>query len=361
MSHITILPSNEGQTQDLLESPMTPSETAQKLQLEARSRAAAADKFEQQRIMADCLLKIYQDRLFRGEQGGRGWGDYLKNEISLLGYGELSTDSAASELNWCVLCNAIDEWNEANPGKQLGYPKGRSYMDGWTTLFDRHEVKGGGSGYMPFSDNPAEAALKTWKTACFKLGEKGATPSWNEARAIGRAARDKGLGRATSYITSTSYTSQARGPRASASGDDVPTQPEPEVVPRTVSPEVLEQARAAREAREAARLDPRDIERLSKHDPIPMNEAETYCGIISRLQMEAQSLRVWVERCLDLYGTEGMEALRNGIDLGIFDVSDDIHRITAIRQDIERTLDYLTDDFEPGCFSATRFEAEPAI
>lgn len=338
---------------------MTPSETAQKLQLEARSRAAAADKFEQQRIMADCLLKIYQDRLFRGEQGGRSWGDYLKNEISLLGYGELSTDSAASELNWCVLCNAIDEWNEANPGKQLGYPKGRSYMDGWTTLFDRRITTGGGSAYMPFSDNPAEAALKTWKTACFKLGTKGGVPDRRDANAIGRAARDQGMGRVTTLGRVNSTNLGLAGSRPGREREE--DQSEPEVVPRTVSPEVLEQARAAREAREAARLDPRDIEQLSKHDPIPMNEAETYCGIISRLQMEAQSLRVWVERCLDLYGTEGMEALRNGIDLGIFDVSDDIQRITAIRQDIERTLDYLTDDFEPGCFSATRFEAEPAI
>lgn len=335
---------------------MTPSETAQKLQLEARSRAAAADKFEKQRIMAGCLLKIYQDRLFRGEQGGRSWGDYLRNEISLLGYGELSTDSAASELNWCVLCNAIDEWNEANPGKQLGYPKGRSYMDGWTTLFDRR-ISNGAQNYMPFSDNPAEVALKTWKTACFKLGTKGGVPDRREANAIGRAARDQGMGRVSPQMRSNAGANLVSARPGRAEND----QPEPEVVPRTVSPEVLEQARAAREAREAARLDPRDIEQLSKHDPIPMNEAETYCGIISRLQMEAQSLRVWVERCLDLYGTEGMEALRNGIDLGIFDVSDDIQRITAIQQDIERTLDYLTDDFEPGCFSATRFEAEPAI
>lgn len=352
MTTVTLIPT-EGQTQDLLESPMTPTEQAQKLQLEARSRAAAADKFEKQRIMADCLLTIYQDRLFRGEQGGRSWGDYLKNDIKLLGYGELSTDSAASELNWEVLCKAIDEWNGDNPGKQLGYPKGRSYMDGWTTLFDRREIKGGGSGYMPFADKAAEQALKTWKTACFKLADKGATPNWKESNAIGRAARDQGLGRQTAYITSTSFPSQARGPRAS---EEV----EPEVVPRTVSPEVLRQAEQAKAAREAAKADPRDIEPLDKHDPIPMNEAETYCGIISRLQMEAQSLRVWVERCLNLYGTEGMDALRNGIDLGIFDVSDDVERITAIHNDIARTLDYLTDDYEPGCFSVGSFEQEPS-
>jgi len=352
MSHtITVIPT-EGQATDLLESPMTPTEQAQKLQLEARSRAAAADKFEQQRIMADCLLTIYQDRLFRGENGGRSWGDYLKNDIKLLGYGELSTDSAASELNWEVLCKAIDDWNADNPGKQLGYPKGRSYMDGWTTLFDRREIKGGGSGYMPFAENSAEQALETWKTACFRLGDKSKTPNMADSRAIGRTARDQGLGRSTPYLTSTSFTPQARSTRASENE-------EPEVVPRTVHPEVLRQAEEAKAAREAAKADPRDIKPLQKHDPIPMNEAETYCGIISRLQMEAQSLRVWVERCLNLYGTEGMDALRNSIDLGIFDVSDDVERITAIRNDIERTLDYLTDDYEPGCFNAGSFQQEP--
>lgn len=350
MQTITIVPV-EGQTQDLLESPMTASETAVKLQLEARSRAASANKFEQQRIMADCLLTIYQDRLFRGENGGRSWGDYLKNDIKLLGYGELSTDSAASELNWEVLCQAIDDWNEENPGKQLGYPKGRSYMDGWTTLFDRRITTGGGSAYMPFSDNPATQALKTWKTACFKLADKGAVPDRRTANAMGRAARDAGEGRLSPMSRTENNLPLARPGRAA---DE-----EPEVVPRTVSPEILRQAEEARAAREAARLDPRDLEVLDKHDPIPMNEAETYCGIMSRLQMEAQSLRVWVERCLNLYGSEGMEALRSGIDLGIFDVSDDIQRITAIRDELTRTLDYLTEDLEPGCFSSDTFQQEP--
>ena len=104
--------------------------------------------------MANCLLRIYQDKLFRGEQGGRAWGDYLEKEIGLLGYGELTTDTAANELNWEVLCQAIDQWNEQNPHKELGYPKTRSYMDGWTTLFDRSITKGGGSVYMPFGEIP---------------------------------------------------------------------------------------------------------------------------------------------------------------------------------------------------------------
>ena len=123
----TLIPAEE-QTTLYLESPLTPQEKAEKLQLEARSTAAAASKFEKQRIMADCLLRIYQDKLFRGEQGGRTWGDYLAKEIGLLGYGSLNTETAANELNWEVLCKAIDEWNKQNPHKELGYPRGRSLL-----------------------------------------------------------------------------------------------------------------------------------------------------------------------------------------------------------------------------------------
>ena len=63
----TLIPAEE-QTTLYLESPLTSQEKAEKLQLEARSSAAAASKFEKQRIMADCLLRIYQDKLFRGDQ-----------------------------------------------------------------------------------------------------------------------------------------------------------------------------------------------------------------------------------------------------------------------------------------------------
>jgi hypothetical protein len=351
MTQVTIIPA-EGQVSDLLDSPMTDSEKSFKLQIEARSKAAAADKFEQQRIMADCLLTIYQDRLFRGDQGGRTWGDYLEKEIELLGYGKLTTESAANELNWCVLCNAIDDWNEANPSKQIGFPQSRSYMEGWTTLFDRRASKGGGNSYMPFSDQPAEAALKTWKTACFKLGDKGSIPNRRETNSIGRAARDQGLGREISRLTASTMTRPQPG-RGREFDEPV------EVRDRTIDPEVLRQAEAAKAAREAAKADPRDFQPLDKHDPIPMNEAETYCNLIGRAGMEVQSMRQWVKGRLNLYGTDGLNHLRNNIDLGIYSVSDDIERITQIRNQLEEVLDLLTDHFEPGDLTPENFIAEP--
>ena len=100
-------------------------------------------------------------------------------------------------------------------------------------------------------------------------------------------------------------------------------------------------AAEAKAAREAAKADPRDFVTESKYDPIPMTEAETYCNLMGRLQMEAQQLEDWLTGRLNLYGTDGLNMLRK-VDLGIYDVSDDVPRITAIKDRLERVLDLLT-------------------
>jgi hypothetical protein len=342
MTTTTIIPA-EGQVTDLLDSPMTASEKARRIEIEATCSGQTLAR-------AKGLLSMYQDRLFRGDNGGCTWGEYLQNDVCRLGYSELNTTQASEELNWCVLCIAIDKWNAENPSKYLEYPRTRNYMQGWTTLFDRKSEKGGGSAYLPFTaDEPAAVALKVWKTACFKSGD---VPTVAQSRSIGAAARDQGLGRVCNK--GTAFPAHSHNVRER----DSYTEQEP--VDRVIDPEVLRQAEDARAAREHAKADPRDIKPLQKHDPIPMNEAETYCNMMGRLQMEAQQLRVWVEGRLNLYGTDGLNALRNGIDLGIYSVSDDVERITAIRKDLETVLDLLTDHIEPGELSPNSYNAEPS-
>jgi hypothetical protein len=322
---------------------MTASEKARRIEIEATCSGQTLAR-------AKGLLSIYQDRLFRGDNGGCTWGEYLQNDVCRLGYSELDTNNASNELNWCVLCIAIDKWNTENPSKYLEYPRTRNYMIGWTTLFDRKSEKGGGSAYLPFTaDEPAAVALKVWKTACFKSGD---VPTMRQSRSIGAAARDQGLGRICNKGNALFAHSRSDRERESYT--------EQEPVDRVIDPEVLQQAEDARAAREHAKADPRDIKPLQKHDPIPMNEAETYCNMMGRLQMEAQQLRVWVEGRLNLYGTDGLNALRNGIDLGIYSVSDDVERITAIRKDLETVLDLLTDHIEPGELSPNSYNAEPS-
>ena len=107
MTTTTILPA-EGQVTDLLDSPMTPSEKARRIEIEATCSGQTLAR-------AKGLLSIYQDRLFRGDNGGCTWGEYLQNDVCRLGYSELDTTNASNELNWCVLCIAVAKWNAENP------------------------------------------------------------------------------------------------------------------------------------------------------------------------------------------------------------------------------------------------------
>ena len=119
------------------------------------------------------MIEVYQDKLFRGKNGGRSWGEFLQSiDMAKLGYTEgLSTEAAGTEMMFGLLCEAIEDWNDANPTRpELPLPKGRSYMDGWTTLFERNREIGGGSNYAPYGD--CGQALEVWKTEVFKLDGK---------------------------------------------------------------------------------------------------------------------------------------------------------------------------------------------
>ena len=74
--------------------------------------------------MAQCLLEVYNDKLFRGKTGGRTWGEYRSHDFGKLGFPNALNTDMAMYLNYAALCDAIDGWNESNPARSLPYPAG---------------------------------------------------------------------------------------------------------------------------------------------------------------------------------------------------------------------------------------------
>ena len=112
----TLIPTQD-QVQLMLDSPMTDAEQAQLEKIEARGMRADQREVNSKLDKALCLVEVYQDKLFRGKAGGRSWGDYLQSiDLAKLGYTEgLSTEAAGTEMMFGLLCEAIDDWNDANP------------------------------------------------------------------------------------------------------------------------------------------------------------------------------------------------------------------------------------------------------
>ena len=121
----TLIPT-EDQTQLMLESPMTDTELSQLEQIETRGRQHAKTETMSKIERALCLLEVYNDKLFRGKAGGRTWGQYLQSiDLAKLGFvNGLDDENATNWMNFGALCDAIDDWNDANPDRPaLPYPR----------------------------------------------------------------------------------------------------------------------------------------------------------------------------------------------------------------------------------------------
>ena len=114
----TLIPT-EDQTQLMLESPMTDTELSQLEQIESRGCQSAKTETMSKIERALCLLEVYNDKLFRGKAGGRTWGQYLQSiDLAKLGFiNGLDTEAAVNWMNFGALCEAIDDWNDANPDR----------------------------------------------------------------------------------------------------------------------------------------------------------------------------------------------------------------------------------------------------
>lgn len=361
MTETTIVPV-ETQVQSMLESPMTDSEIKQLFAVETRSQSASSRLISAKIDRAQCLMEVYQDKLFRGKSGGRTWGQYLKSiDLAKIGYeSELDTDSASREIMFGLLCRSIDRWNADNPLRPpLPYPGGRSYLQGWTTLFDRTRSAGNGKGtYASFGN--CETALEAWKAAVFK--NDGKKPSCKASAEIGRQTRDAGLGRKSLSSQGNQQNMRLMQHESQSSSQ-----------PRNASTQTRMEAAAAQREREKRQseqkaeekslredgIDPRLISKMDDGPDIDaMAECETYCTQLNQLQQDVQRIESWVTGRLNLYGSEGMDALRQ-VDAGIYTINDDVKAISSLGQKLLDLSDLLSDVIQPGDLSSSLFEAEP--
>ena len=369
----TLIPT-EDQTQLMLESPMTNAELSQLEEIETRGRQSAKSETISKIERALCLLEVYNDKLFRGKAGGRTWGQYLQSiDLAKLGFvNGLDTETAVNWMNFGALCEAIDDWNDANPDRPgLPYPAGPTYLSGWTLLFDRERQRSGVramASYAPITG--AANALKAWKTAVLK--NNGEPLKASEARAIGRAARDAGLGR-TAIAPSNGTGSANLINRSPASCGPAGSQPEPVYEQRTTSAADRMQAaadRAAREQRAASAaaeekslredgIDPRLISTVEKESDFDaMSECETYSVLLGKLHNDLQTTEVWVRGRLNQYGSDGMDYLRQ-LDAGLYTISADLKTLYSYRDRLNALIELLESDVEPGTLTTSNFQQEP--
>ena len=161
----SIIPEIVGQTEILEESPMTPQEQQRKVELETIFKSADLSKDEQRLIQGKALLQICREKLYRGNNGGRSWEDYLKQDSK-----NLTSNSEPIKLSTSKNLRAFYML------KVEIFPKSQTF-DFLPSISHAMELMG----YIPLpnkypkdydekDEKLIQKAINIWKSACGKVG-----------------------------------------------------------------------------------------------------------------------------------------------------------------------------------------------
>ena len=150
----------------LLESPLSPAESAQLQSCELAIELAGKDRLEKALIIGEKLSTIYNGALFRGADGGCSWEQWLKERLP-----KLLPEAEGRSTDWGDRRRLLWEQRKllsacaCAPGI---LPVTTRIVDALTALVPRQASKGPGNWQPAILDDPdaAQGIAKVWELAC---------------------------------------------------------------------------------------------------------------------------------------------------------------------------------------------------
>ena len=180
-----IIPEIVGQTEILLDSPMTPQELQRQVEVEAIYTSADATKDEQRLIQGKCLIILTREGLYRGNDGKRTWPEYLKeHSYKITADGEPIKLITSHNLRAFYMLRAeiLPEFRTFKIFPSISHAQ---ELMGYIPLPNKYP--------KDYDKNDKELIVKTvdiWKTACGKVGVN-KKPTFNIVRQLAYEQRVK--------------------------------------------------------------------------------------------------------------------------------------------------------------------------
>jgi hypothetical protein len=150
----------------LLESPLSQAETAKLQSCELAIELAGKDRLEKALIIGEMLSTIYNEALFRGENGGRRWEDWLRERLP-----QILPEAEGKSLDWGN--NRRFMWEARTLLASRNLPASQSLdqvrmAHEIKALIPREKKGNDGSWYPAILDDrsAAEGIAKVWELAC---------------------------------------------------------------------------------------------------------------------------------------------------------------------------------------------------
>lgn len=338
----------------LQDSPMTPQERQRRVEVETQIRASYRDRMERDLAIGRGLLTIYRERLYRGDEGGQTWEQYLASES-----GRLTPDGEPIGRDTANYLRAFYYFREevlpriatAAAGAILEPPTSPRQVRPLLAHLDFLRREQLDPRQPSHADRRASeaAAIEIWKAACSVAGP-GKVPTFeqvNRARLANEAAASLALrGRPqqappTRPVAAAAPAAVAAAPPAVAAPAPAPA-PTPTPAPAPApAPEPTIPGWALE--RDDSQLDaPTEGRRLWQ----ALTDA---CRAVS-------NLRALVHTKASTYGSAYFEGLRQ-VDLGAYSVTDMDRRLEVLQEDLSYIVGLLEADLGPGELESSTIDA----
>jgi hypothetical protein len=321
----------------LLESPLSPAETAELQSCELAIELAGKDRLEKALIIGEKLSTIYNHALFRGEQGGRSWDDWLRERLP-----RLLPEAEGKSLDWGN--NRRFLWEARSLLASRNLPASRSLdqvrmAHEIKALIPREKKGNEGNWYPAILDDPdaAQGIAKVWELACHnaEANQRRNGPTAEDVRAAREELRPalERQGLIRSAPASFQAATAARVEAARQRTVDVTPQPDPAEQERkaAVFRETMANIRDTKAERDAKvkvdhvkeQLDAAERER--QH--VLQEEVRVYNGRLHGASRAIHELLTYLETLSRIHGTQLLDEMRCTDVLGLITVNDDMQRL----------------------------------
>lgn len=347
----------------LLESPLSPAETAELQSCELAIELAGKDRLEKALIIGEKLSTIYNHALFRGAGGGCTWEQWLKERLP-----KLLPEAEGRSADWGDRRRIL--WEErillSSCSSARALPASQEVAGALTTLVPRRFS--GPAGWNPaVLDDPdaAQGIAKVWELACINAerNQRKNGPTAEDVRAareeLRPALEQQGLIRSApaSFQAATAARVEAARQRT------ITVNPEEEERKAAAFRETMASIRASapeRQAKVAANEVRDEADKAEReHQQLLEQEVRSYNSKLQGASGAIHDLLTYLQNLSRVHGTQLLDEMRCTDVLGLISVRDDIPRLQEAGQDLIAAVKLAQSSDPPSGIDMSTFTVEP--
>jgi hypothetical protein len=339
----------------LLESPLSPAETAELQSCELAIELAGKDRLEKALIIGEKLSTIYNHALFRGADGGCTWEQWLKERLP-----QLLTEAAGRSIQWGDRRRLLWEERQLLAASRSGrgfLPSSQEPAEALAALIPRKYS--GFPGWNPaILDDPdaAQGIAKVWELACqnAERNQRRNGPTAEDVRSareeLRPALEQQGLIRSApaSFQAATAARVEAARQRTVTVAAVDPAEEERKAAAFRETMANIRETKAERQAKvevDHVREQLDASEREQRHNL--EEEVRLYNGRLHAASKAIHELLVYLQTLSRVHGTQFLDDMRSIDVLGLLTVQDDIERLQQAGQDLIQAVNLARSSDPP--------------